>query len=606
MKRLIATAALVLLLAAPVRAQYWGERVLEKSFEHTDFFFEPSRLNPYGVHGFGSAAYGLVQEPLVQLGLNPAYLLDDSLAVYGYLDVRGTRDVEQPDAYSIYGSVYDSRYLMTDVYFPRFYVQTYQALEPVVSAALLGRPFGQGSPFALGVTYQAIFQDEAYYGIPVGLYRSNVGLDYAGNRMAAESDVPVTDRYLGEDNLRSMGHFATAFAGWRIGQRLDVTARLGTVLFDRDGARGDQNLWPNDPRRTSFWRHVEERSQDYDHWDVGLGLNAHLSGAVTVGVTAGYLDGQAQQRRSRADSSYYRYDRVSDDEYGSLYMRGGADREHWQHDGQTVYGGANLSAQLAPDRRLSLYYRLYHEDVDIDVRAAIRDTSYSVYGYTGASYSSESESYYGLSDVRSGGGTRDGWTHRATAAWQWAVGERTHLSFGVGVRVHQRTTRTTEDVDAWRQSYSWHQNMNDGTTETWEYYSSTDEVKELRWTFEVDEVSVHVPLLLRRELGDAVEVLFGLQRVMTRRELSDVTLAVFDYRTEVADEQTTHREDFGERYSVPSERRSDVETTVLTGLTVRPADALGLRLLVVPYLTNVYGNTELRHVQWWLGITVGQ
>ncbi len=51
----VAIIYVMILLGAPVEdasCQYWSEGVLEKSFEHTDFFFVPNNINPFGIGNF--------------------------------------------------------------------------------------------------------------------------------------------------------------------------------------------------------------------------------------------------------------------------------------------------------------------------------------------------------------------------------------------------------------------------------------------------------------------------------------------------------------------------------------------------------------------------
>ena len=79
--RTIRCIVLLLTLAIPSRlpAQYWGERVQEKGFEQTDFFFTPSYLSPYGIGSFKSTTPGLLKDPLLDVIVNPAHLGLDSL-----------------------------------------------------------------------------------------------------------------------------------------------------------------------------------------------------------------------------------------------------------------------------------------------------------------------------------------------------------------------------------------------------------------------------------------------------------------------------------------------------------------------------------------------
>ena len=86
---------LVMLAVHTGSAQYFNEQVMEKSFERSDFFFRPNYLNPYGIGGFGEAALGLIDEPLVNLELNPAALVSDTSwdRHYIYVDFRNSRDI---------------------------------------------------------------------------------------------------------------------------------------------------------------------------------------------------------------------------------------------------------------------------------------------------------------------------------------------------------------------------------------------------------------------------------------------------------------------------------------------------------------------------------
>jgi hypothetical protein len=75
MTKYIALAAVFLFFAFQVHtgyAQYFGERVLEKSFEHTDFFFTPSYVVPYGIATFRSTMVGLLDDPFLNLAVNPS------------------------------------------------------------------------------------------------------------------------------------------------------------------------------------------------------------------------------------------------------------------------------------------------------------------------------------------------------------------------------------------------------------------------------------------------------------------------------------------------------------------------------------------------------
>src|SRR5512138_2928976 len=90
-----------ILLSPSASAQYWGERPMEKGFEHTDFFFTPSALTPFGIGSFAATTPGLIREPLLNLVINPAYLGVDTTVgnYYLYTDFRASRNVKEKAQY---------------------------------------------------------------------------------------------------------------------------------------------------------------------------------------------------------------------------------------------------------------------------------------------------------------------------------------------------------------------------------------------------------------------------------------------------------------------------------------------------------------------------
>ncbi|HES59957.1 MAG TPA: hypothetical protein ENO18_05940, partial [Caldithrix sp.] len=67
----------LILLPFLLLAQYYGERVTEKSFESSDLFFNSYYLNTFGIYNFRNVATGLFDDPFLRLHLNPALLPND-------------------------------------------------------------------------------------------------------------------------------------------------------------------------------------------------------------------------------------------------------------------------------------------------------------------------------------------------------------------------------------------------------------------------------------------------------------------------------------------------------------------------------------------------
>lgn len=604
-KPAILTLAALLILGIPLaNAQYWGERVLEKSFEHTGFFFRPSFVNPYGIGGFGSVAPGLIDEPLLNLQVNPAFLAADSIdGQYAYVNFRSSHEIRDRNSYGYasYDALAGANSL--DIYYPYYYAESRKTLEPVISAAYLLRPFKTRAPgLTLGVTYQAIMQDDDYYNIPQDIYRSTLGQDFAGNAMVDESDVPITDRYSGEDNMHQEGHFITGLLAFPLLRQFDVGLRLSRVTFDREGSYGSRNFWENSGYRggTSLWQYMTGREQTYDHWDASGGLNMKLSDEAVFGFTGGRLWGEARQTLASRDTSHYSYGTIGVGTDWSYYVASGRNDQAWNHDGSTWYAGVNLTAKPKPNQIVSFYYRYMKEDVDIDLASTVHDTSYSNYYHEYDQWLYGSESSYTLDDIRSGTGRRQGKYHILGAALRWQVDRKTKIHLGLTVQHRKSGTETSENVLADRYSeYDWQ----DRETQRSHIYG-VSEMKTLHWDFDHRETSVHIPIFLTYRISKALGLQFGIKRTMRSWKIDDVTLAVFDYRTTNDNGQETHRENFGERYTQPEEKRSDVTTTAIGGLTVTPSDHFSIRFLVVPNFVKTWDGTELSDLQWWIDFTL--
>lgn len=581
-------------------AQYFGERVLEKSFERSDFFFRPHFINPYGIGDFGSVAPGLIDDLLLNLIVNPASIVTDPITNhYTYLSFRNSRQIEEQNAYPILYEGIRGGISAEYAYYPNYYINTRKEIEPVISGATFFRPFGKKAPrITLGLTYQAIFQDEEYYEIPQDIYQSNLGYDYAGNRNAEASDLPITDLYSGRDDFHQEGHFASFLGGLALSRRWQVGLRLSRVVFNREGAFGSQNLWGQDvnSQGVSYWFDMTGREQDYGHWDVSGGLNCIASRTVTAGFTAGYLWGEATQDLFRQDSSFYHYGTVNDTTDWYHYERAGRTDQFWKHGGQTAYGGVNLSARLGSSRSFNLTYLLFHEDIDIRLRSAIRDTSYSNYHHETNEWIYGGLSSSALRDLRTGTGRRDGHAHRIGASLLWQVDAKTHLSFGVNVFFRTSRTTTSESVVGDRYSnYQWFSN-----DQNEQYYTAVDEKKELQWDFKTSEMNIQIPVVLNYRISNRLEILLGVNRSMRRWNISDVTLALFDYRTTTENATTEHKENFGERYTQPEAKRSDLKTIFLLGATVTPSKHFNVRLLISPNFSKTYDGTKLQEFKWWI------
>ncbi len=596
---------IVFLFQNPAFSQYWGERVLEKSFEQMDFFFMPNYLNPYGLSNLATTTPGLIDHPLLNLIINPANLYSDSSRkTYFYLDFRNSQ-IKQNKNYSYYPYLdYRSAYAVDMIYYPSYFIQTRKALEPVFSTALLIRPLRSMNGLFLGFSYQLIFQNEGYYSVPQDIYRSNIGYDYAGNKVAETSDLPIVDRYKGADDMRQTGHFLSLFSGYEISPHVQFGFRLNRTVFERDGSYGSQNFWENASSYQYFsvWYDMRWRNQDYDHWDLAGGLNFKLSDRTKLGIQGGYLWANADQSYAQDDSSLHKTGQINVGTNWSYYHKQGASDQDWGHDGKTYYTGVNLKHQIDATKALVFYYTYYQQNADITLSSVLNDSSFSSYHSEWDTNYYSGEWDYAVHDVREGKGKRINKSHRFMGALQWEIERNKKLHIGLNVEFLTRRVDTDEHVLLNRHSRSEYNSSY--STYLQNYFDATREDKNLQWEFQADVLNFQIPIIFTWRLSDAVEILLGLNRKMTNWDINDMTLAIFKYRETTSDTIITTKTNFGERYTEPSERRSDVQTTMLAGITISPSKFFNVRLLAVPNFTNTYQGTTLKEFQWWIGISL--
>lgn len=602
---LLFLAAVFFVFAEKATAQYWSEGVLEKSFEHTDFFFIPNNINPFGIGNFAKSTPGLVDDPLLNLIVNPAYFSgDSSLKSYFYMDFRSLHSIEG-NKYSIM-PMYDYEYGYSSVYYPTYFFESRKEILPVFSGAYLTRPFNNFlKGLFLGLSYQAILQDEDYYAIPADIYKSNVGYDYAGNEMGV-TDIPIVDKYSGEDKMHLVGNFLSLYSGYDFAEKMQIGFKVSRVTFEQDGAYGSKNTWDyySNQEYTSLWQSREARDQDYDHWDFSSGLNMRLSPTLTMGITGGYLWGNVVQNKTQRDSSYYEYGTMNLTDEWSFSNTSGSSWKYWKHDGSTKYAGFNAKIKLSPTNTFNFHYKFLRQKYDIILGSSVLDTSYSnsQYEWNEGSYYSEYDYY--LTDSRRGSGESTLNKHKVFAGMQWQVEKNKTLNFGVVYEHLKRTTDTEEAVYSDRHYGGSHYHIYNGVPENVLYFERTREQKNLHWDFTVEQKTVYIPIVFNWQVSETVELIFGFNRKMARWKINDVTLALFDFREVTSDSVTTKTTNFGERYTQPEEVRTDVETTVLGGITIQPSKLFSVRFLVVPRFKDSYDGSELSDFQWWVGLNL--
>ncbi len=581
--------------------QYLSENVVEKSFESTPFFFQPNYMNPFGIGKFAEIAPALIDDPFLNVIVNPAFAAAASFQQhYIYVNFRNTWKINESSHY-----VYPCRDCRTYApdyrYIPYYYNDTRQSLEPVFSGGYLLRPSQKFGNLTLGITYQLILIDDSYYDIPSNVYLPQPGYDFAGNKNAAAENIPITEKSGGDDEMHQEGHFTSFFAGVDISPDIAAGMRFNRVGFIRDGLWGRNEVHDNDiySDRTSRVYKQRDRNQDYGHWDWQAGLNWQINPLWTGGLTFGYLWGDALQNLNEEDEYTYRYgNQKRDTNWYKMYSTS-IDRKSWTHDGKTVYGGLNFRVTPTPQHTFQLYYRHVRETVTLNNFSFISDSSHSRYhhewSYQDQYKISDSESESALTDDRSGEGEQSGGRHRIGLTLQWQFSSLTRIHFGFNWHDEKRRTDMTESVYSDRFYHHLWQNDDSG-----ERYHAVTERKDMFWDLSVKSTTVQIPVFIQHRIADHFELLFGINRQIINYTIEEETLAMFDFRKIVDDDETDLKERFGERYREPVQRKSETHTSILLGLLITPGERFQARLLMVPHYADSYRGTELSNVQWWL------
>ncbi|MBI4429355.1 MAG: hypothetical protein HY562_09585, partial [Ignavibacteriales bacterium] len=132
------------------------------------------------------------------------------------------------------------------------------------------------------------------------------------------------------------------------------------------------------------------------------------------------------------------------------------------------------------------------------------------------------------------------------------------------------------------------------------WFDRTLEQKSLGWTFTTKVTTVQVPVVFTWRAGEWLDALIGVCRTMSSWEVNDVTLAIINLRDRQSSSGNERRENFGERYTMPRERVSDIRTTGLIGLTARPTSLFNVRLLVTPNIVDDFEGSHIQDLRWWV------
>lgn len=590
----------LLLLILPLLsfAQYNQERTTEQSFENSELFFKSHYLNTFGLYRFKQVSAGLIDDPFLNLYINPAHQPnlgnDDALI---YIDFRGDRtEVKLFDAYVVPMYYYPHLKIMPPYYpDPRWLTVARSEPEPIVSIGILANPISDITKnFFIGGSYQLMHKQEKFYQMPYWIYYPNFYYDNFGGLKAGLENIPIIDRFAGKDEMTLEGHFFTLYSGYKLTDKLSIGASFNGVSHSRDG--GYLNSYQDEYGSTDRTEHKSsellERNQKYNHTDFSIGVIYNLSEKSSVGVKAGLLKGKADQDYT-SQNFYYSKNNVPevssswwfDDSKSSTV-------QNWKHDGSSKYYGVNFKQNLKEGREISGFYRYTYSNEDVTNSSIIYDTSYYSSRWAWDTSWSVHRGSSLTSDKRKGDGFRKRYNHEALISFKSKLTSSIAVTIGLYYNSMKTDYFTSEPVSALRTS-----NYN-STSSHWPPYSYSLKLledKTLEWNYNSRIWSLQIPVLFNFTLSENFGLMLGVNRILTGSEIKDETIAYFKKRERVENGITKTETNFGERYRQPTKKFTESYFDLIGSLDVKISEEFKARILLGPEV-----EPKIRVAQLWL------
>jgi len=457
--------------------------------------------------------------------------------------------------------------------------------EPAFSLGVLAYPLRDPlKKLLLGGTYQVIYKEEPFYRLPAWIYNARYGYDAFGAIDAeGAQDVPIQDRYYGEDELSTEAHLFSAFTGYPASDRIDLGLGINTVTHSREGSYVNRRTDEYGQTNDWDWETLQERSraQDYHHVDINGGIRSALAAGWSVGLKIGRLSGDVDQHYSSIDS--YRYARGD-----SLRDRNWYDSrsysttlQEWNRSGSGWYGNLSVNLEMEDGKRLTGYYSIHKSKIDLTNSSNITGSG----GYDSqywSDYDPHKAEYHGgwtMADSRQGTGDRDQDTKEGRFAFAWEVSPKMHVCIAPLYKLDTIDLRSSEPVTADRASW-YHYSRNDATQYASDY--GLNEIKRLEWRYASERRTIQIPVVLRLRAHEHLRLVLGVNKTLDRWKISDETTAYFTRRQRMENGGIKIETDFGERYTLPDRKITEDYTALLASGELILSQQFQIRLMLDP------------------------
>src|SRR5574341_1950894 len=438
-----------------LHAQYWNDYVLEKGFDSRDYFLQPHRILSVNLKNIDPGLLGILPDPLSELSFQPAGL-SSITGTRLYVDLKGSAEDPTTFKYRVYPT-----YLYDNARFaPPYWGQPAERkLEPLISAIYIGDVAAKYLPgFKYAVSYELIHHQGTFYEyVPFWYYG---GYDAFGVRAEASRDFPELEPNIKRDGLdekTETAHLLDAYVALPLAKFLSVGAKFSRVQTDVSGDYVRLNNY-NDQYNNSYrssYLNAKNTGAAIRQNEFSGGVLATLSNTRQIGVFAGRIEDDHQQSAFDQDSSFYRYDSGSRNDYFGLWRYSHSSQSQWRHDGVTKYAGAHGELPMHNDVAFRFRFEYQKSAVDLTNGDAVADTSYNHYRFR---YYQDSTLYNSISssrftDDRIGEGDENVTRKSGAIGLVVPMYEKSECTIGVFVESEESKVLMYEDAQVRRASH---------------------------------------------------------------------------------------------------------------------------------------------------------
>lgn len=571
MKKTIITIFILIAFWATAYSQYTFQP-LQKSFENTAFFGQPMNIIPGYYGNLGTSFMGVIDDPFLNLALNPALLPDKPHYIY-------TAFQTTPTISTNYGPVI--AYFNTVAPYYNNGDNQWHIAQPSFTTAYLGRPFNNSKVF-IGLAYQGLYFNDDYYSVPDNTYLPETdftALDATG--------VLPTDN---ADKMIQNGHFFTVWAGYEF-NGASVGLKINRSLFNRTGRSqhaygyGCCYLAALDyaPIIDPYFNDgTRSRSQNYSHWDVSVGLNKTISENFSAGLSLGLIVSEAGQGFNRNIGNLY-YSPITITNLNFFNSQNSSVTQGWKQDGNTWYGSLYGSYKFNKNSTLTFSYRMSQFSNDLSIESLntgkfLRKNSRPTYPDT-ATVTLVRTGHSLL--THEGGGRMKDTDHRLSLIMNMDFGKKFKTFFGIQFSYLKRGYDTSERVSVskfWSSKSTYAPSGFVDSTQT-----QRDIIKDLKWNFDGYFRTFRFPVMLKIQVTHWLNFDMGASPVFIKHHYSAPVINDFQIRKIVVNGDIIIRRDFTTKFNNKF-TDYDFRMPAFFGVSVQPNNLLSFRISASPVI----------------------